>query len=135
VLSFDFEPYDGQPILTIRRSGRQVMNDNSVGYEEVCIGFTIGQIIINVNIDTDELEVSELGSEIDETAPSSFADIPELADCIGQELGWCWEARNYRGYWDAFCISVSAGPLPDVCFVGLASRIDIRRMSPITAVK
>lgn len=134
MLRFDYDHVDGELIRYVRGSVRQVSSDGTVSYEEVLIGLEKQVMHIQPNVDTDELEVSLADRCTMEARLSTFTDVPELLECVGRALGWCWEARNYRGYWDMFCFSAS-GINPDFCLVGMASTIELKRVTRIIAMK
>jgi len=132
MLKFDYELVEGREIRRVVGTGRQIMNDSSVNYERVAFELEGQCFLIHTNEDTDELEIAlaESGS----LEKEQFLDIPELAECVGKELGWCWEGRNYRGYFDFFAISIR-GPIPDYCFLGIASSVEIGKIASNSAKK
>ena len=92
-------------------------------------------IRISVNGDTDELIVTLESTVLpidDEPFDLPWINVAPLATLVGHKLGWSWIGRNSQGYLDAFTIAID-GIDPDYMFVGLASAVDIRKITQIRA--
>jgi hypothetical protein len=130
LIDFDFDLVQDQIIRDVRGCSRAVLNDQSLQYDQVVLVLERHALAITVNQDTDELLV-RLCIVSEATYDVALVDIPELQDCVGKHLGWCWEGRNSQGYWDMFTVSVS-GIEPNFCFVGMASSVHLRRVRAIS---
>jgi hypothetical protein len=122
MLQFDYDEAHGRRTTAVlgRREG-------AAGWQEIAVVIKGHALMLRVDPDTDELAV-EL-----EAAPETtdgWLAVADLSDFVGSELGWCWVGRNYLGYLDMFTLSFF-GLEPQVCFVGEAATIRIRRILPI----
>jgi hypothetical protein len=96
--------------------------------EKVAVCLERTTLLISTNEDTDEivLKVSEDRRAI--LGPARrWKSIASLTKYVGKELGWCWTARNYRGYADLFILSFD-GIEPEIVFCGIASSLWIYKM-------
>jgi hypothetical protein len=130
MLTFDYETVHCEKVEAVTGFEKQVMNDGSVHYERILIRLASASIAIDVNQDTDELIVSLIQNNALSPEEAGYAEVPELGGLVGRELGWCWEGRNYRGYYDFFSLSVNT-LYPDFGFVGIGSSIQLHRISKI----
>ncbi|WP_294269728.1 DUF6334 family protein [uncultured Sphingomonas sp.] len=121
MLRFDYDEVHGQ--IATALLGRR---DGAVGWRDVAVVIGDRAVMVRVDVDTDEIAVElEVAPDVDD----GWQAIPELSDYVGTELGWCWLGRNYRGYLDMFTLSFS-GLEPQVCFVGEAAIVSIKRLLP-----
>lgn len=128
-MDFDYDLIHGQAIRSVHGRGRQVTNENSVHYEDIRIAVDAHTLVLGVNLDTDEIIVSLTQ---DARSEPDWGDVPELQDLVGRRLGWCWEARNNQGYRDCFMLAFEDNAVvPKVCFTGLASSIEIGKISSL----
>jgi len=132
MLDFDYELIVSQTIQAVLGVGRQVINDQSVHYDRIGIKLSAHTVLIDVDENTDEIRISATDNEKFAADEVVFSDIPELNACVGKELGWCWEGTNSQGYQDTFSISVS-GIEPDYCFVGIASAVQLNKITRIVS--
>ena len=120
MLQFDYEEVLAQTVTAVLGLG-----DGSAGWQSIAIVTSERALLIRVDADTDELTVNL------EPAPAvseHWQSVELIADAVGLELGWCWIACNYLGYLDMFTISFS-GLEPQVCFVGEAAKVIVRRIA------
>lgn len=121
MLRFDYDEVHGQ--IATALLGRR---DGAAGWRDVAVVLGDRAVMVRVDVDTDEIAVElEVAPGVDD----GWQAIPELSDYVGTELGWCWLGRNYRGYLDMFTLSFS-GLEPQVCFVGEAAIVSIKRFLP-----
>jgi hypothetical protein len=126
-LNFDYELLHEQRLASIMGYGAKAAKGGiNVGKVAVCLERTT--LLISIDEDTDEivLSVSEdkrsmLGS------PRSWKNLAPLAKYVGKKLGWCWTARNYKGYSDLFILSFH-GIEPQIMFCGIASSLWVYKM-------
>lgn len=92
-------------------------------------------VILSIDIDTDQLSVANqpLGS----VEGVKWVALEDLQFVVGLPLGWCWEARNYRGYLDGFLLAfgdvVPDALQPSCMFLGEASQISILKFAEMRA--
>lgn len=119
MLQFDYDEVDGQVMTAVlgRREG-------AAGWQDIAVVIGERALMLRVDPDTDEIAVHlEAAPEVD----NGWLAIAALSDFVGLVLGWCWVGRNYRGYLDMFTLSF-AGLEPQVCFIGEAATISVRRI-------
>ncbi len=119
MLQFDYEKVREKLIISVRG-----FSDGLGGWEAIAIETSEGALLIRIDVDTDELSVN---LEPTPDVGAYWLPVGDLASAVGLRLGWCWIGRNYLGYLDMFTLSFS-GLEPQVCFVGEASQITIRRI-------
>lgn len=120
MLLFDYEKARAQVVTAVLG-----LEDGPAGWQSIAIVTSERAILIRLDADTDELTVS---SEPAPDVGKGWSPIDALASAIRSELGWCWVGRNYLGYLDMFTLSFS-GLEPQVCFVGEASNVTVRRIA------
>ena len=121
MLQFDYEEVLGRTVTAVLGS-----TDGSARWTSVAIVFNELALILEVNTDTDEISVNLRAAP---TESRAWVPVAGLGYAVGSPLGWCWMGRNYLGYLDMFTLSFDALQ-PQVCFVGEASRLTIRAISP-----
>ncbi|MGD0867843.1 MAG: DUF6334 family protein, partial [Rhizomicrobium sp.] len=77
---------------------------------------------------TDEIIATLESLPLGEDTP--WTEIASLSRLAGQELGWCWIGRNYRGYLDMFTISFG-GIDPSWTFVAAGSELECKQIVSI----
>lgn len=118
-LSFDYELLHGQRVVSIRGRELQRSQNGFAACEEVAICLERDALIISVNVDTDEI-ILRKEDDLASLSSDQWQDLEMLSKYIGQDLGWCWVGRNYRGYADLFLLSFEAVE-PHLAFCGAAS--------------
>jgi hypothetical protein len=121
MLQFDYDLARGRVVTAVLGS-----DAGSGALDSLAVVTAESALVLRVHPDTDELIVDF------EPAPvlgGQWRAVDELSSIKGSELGWCWVGRNYLGYLDMFTLSFS-GLDPQYCFMGEASNITIRRLSP-----
>jgi hypothetical protein len=134
MLHFDWKDVDGEVIKAVLGQPCYYEEGDGVSWWRTAIVLKHAAIMIDVNNDTDEIVVTlERGELPRGEAPLDEAWIPleALSSLVGRKLGWSWNACNSRGYLDAFMIAVD-GIDPDWMFVGIASRVPIRKIELVT---
>jgi hypothetical protein len=127
-LNFDYELLHGQRIVAIRASGiKTFASDASTVCDEVAICLTDSALVVSVDLDTDQIKLQRIDDPEALAGLSAWDTFELLQDYVGQELGWCWVGRNYRGYADTFVMSF-AGIEPQVALVGAASTLLFYKM-------
>ncbi len=121
MLQFDYDEVHGHVVTAVLGQREEAAN-----WQDIAVLLGSRALMLRVDPDTDEIAVHlEAAPEMD----SGWLAVAELSDVVGLELGWCWEGRNYRGYLDMFALSFS-GLEPQVCFLGEAATISVRRIQP-----
>jgi hypothetical protein len=129
-LNFDYDLLHAQRLVSIMGCGAKVAKDG-LKVDKVAVCLQRSTLLISVNEDTDEivLKVSEDKRAI--LGPARrWKSLEPLTQYVGKELGWCWTARNYKGYADLFILSFH-GIEPQIVFCGIASSLWIYRMKRI----
>jgi hypothetical protein len=129
-LNFDYDLVLGQRVASIMGCGTKVGKDG-INVDKVAVCMERSTLLISIDGDTDEivLKVSEDRRAI--LAPARrWKSFKPLAKYVGKELGWCWTARNYKGYDDLFILSFH-GIEPQIVFCGIASSLWIYMMKRI----
>jgi Family of unknown function (DUF6334) len=129
-LNFDYDLVLGQRVASIMGCGTKVGKDG-INVDKVAVCMERSTLLISIDGDTDEivLKVSEDRRAI--LAPArSWKSFEPLATYVGKELGWCWRARNYKGYDDSFILSFH-GIEPQIVFCAIASSLWIYMMKRI----
>jgi hypothetical protein len=101
---------------------------NGIKVEKVAVCLERTTLLISVNEDTDEivLKVSEDRRAV--LGPARrWKSLEPLTRYVGKKLGWCWTARNYRGYSDLFILSFDVIE-PQIVFCAIASFLYIYKM-------
>ena len=95
-LQFDWEQVDGKTVTAALGQFSEFG-----GCEAAALVVGSRAIKLTIAIETDELIIRLV------RAPTggSWRPIEALAFGVGKTLGWCWEFRNYRGYWDGFAVA------------------------------
>jgi uncharacterized protein DUF6334 len=126
-LNFDYDLLHEQRLASIMGYGAKAAK-GGINVDKVAVCLERTTLLISIDEDTDEivLTVSEdkrslLGSS------RSWKSLAPLTKYVGKELGWCWTARNYKGYSDLFILSFH-GIEPQVMFCGIASGLWIYKM-------
>jgi hypothetical protein len=126
-LNFDYDLLHGQRLASITGCGAKAAK-GGVKVERVAIGLERTALVISINEDTDEIVLK--ASQAKRTLLGSsrrWKSLAPLTKYVGKELGWCWTARNYKGYADLFILSFQ-GIEPQIVFCGIASNLWIYRM-------
>lgn len=98
--SFDWETVEDQ--LVTAAMGRI---DLGVG-GFTAIALVLGQAAVTVSVDEAHDQLSLDYGPFHPPADEIWGPLDSLAELVGKPLGWCWEARNHRGYLDGFMIAV-----------------------------
>jgi hypothetical protein len=88
---------------------------------------TDGALVVSVDLDTDQIKLRRIDDPEALSGLSAWDTFELLQGYVGQELGWCWVGRNYRGYADTFVMSF-AGIEPQIALVGAASTLLFYKM-------
>jgi hypothetical protein len=120
ILKFDYAAVEGETVTAVLGQA-----DGNGNWWSVAILLGSRALVLRVDADSDQISVAL------EAAPegADWATVEPMHFAIGSELGWCWIGRNYRGYLDMFTVSFS-GLEPQFLFIGMASAIQLRRVSP-----
>ena len=129
-LNFDWESVHGQRVLSIEGTNLQLDPVARSQCKDLALHLEQGVIHVCVNTDTDEVIVRAFPDAGSLDVSKEWKNIDALKEYVGYELGWCWIARNYLGYADAFMLSF-AGVEPEVALVGMASSLQIYRLTRI----
>ena len=129
-LSFDWEEVEQEPISAVLAKGAMRLTNGALSCEEVAFVLTGKAIVLRVNADTDEVLVSLENGLVVEN--DGWLQLDQFADIVSRTLGWCWLARNYRGYVDTFTLAVD-GISPSFSFIGEGASLWCARVTPIAA--
>jgi hypothetical protein len=121
MLQFDYDLARGRVVTAVLGS-----DAGSGAWDSLAVVTAESALVLRVHPDTDELIVDFTPAPV---LGGQWRAVDELSSTKGSELGWCWVGRNYLGYLDMFTLSFS-GLDPQYCFMGEASNITIRRLSP-----
>jgi hypothetical protein len=129
-LSFDWEEVEQEPIAAVLGKGAMRLTNGELSCEEVAFVLTGKAIVLRVNTDTDEVLVSLENGLVG--GNDGWLPLDQFADMVSRNLGWCWLARNYRGYVDTFTLALD-GISPSFSFIGEGSSLRCTRVTPIAA--
>jgi hypothetical protein len=136
MLHFDWEEEEIHGATIIGVMGQpDYLPNGDISWWRLAILLGDKAIRISVNNDTDELIVTLESTVLPiegEPLDLPWINVAPLAALVGRELGWCWIGRNSQGYLDAFTIAID-GIDPDYMFVGIASSVDIRKITCLRA--
>lgn len=129
-LPFDWEEVEQQPITAVLAKGAMRLTNGDLSCDEVAFLLTDKALVLRVNADTDEVRVSlENGLVV---GNDGWLPLDQLAHIVSRSLGWCWLARNYRGYVDTFTVAID-GISPSFSFIGEGSSLWCARVTPVAA--
>ena len=130
LLSFDYDSLQGQRVVSIMGcAARQTKEGMKVN--QVALILERATLLISVHEDTDEiiLRASEDGRAIMGSS-RKWRKLTPLSKYTAKKVGWCWTARNDRGYGDLFILSFR-GIEPEIVFCGIASSLWIYKVKRI----
>jgi hypothetical protein len=130
LLRFDWKEVDWQVVSAVLGQSETTLNDGTLGWDAIALVVDDRAVTLTVNIDTDELIVSQ--GPLPTGEGERWSDIAALEDIVGHKIGWCWTAKNSQGYFDAFAIAFD-GIEPNYLFVGIASSIHCSRILPLAS--
>jgi hypothetical protein len=120
----------------------QIMNDGSLSCDLIVIQTGRYEIVVSVNIDTDEILVElDDGTLKFEHNPfqvgfrEKLIDIEPAVQLAGKHLGWAWRLTNQQGYSDGLLFALGT-VVPDalepaIALIGEGSSISVLTMSPL----
>lgn len=128
-LNFDWELVDGSTVVAAIGRNERRMDDEAFAWDEIAIVLAENAIILSVNDDTDEVIVNLSAVP----TGKDWLDVAPLNRFVSEQLGWCWEVTNYRGYSDGFMVAfgdVLPNALhPKLTFFGEGSAITCLQMT------
>jgi hypothetical protein len=127
---FDYELLNGQRVESIIGLG---VDSGKAGLnaEQVAICLERETLLISVNPSTDEIVLESSSDRDTLLGPARrWVSVASLSQYVGNELGWSWMARNYRGYSDLFILSFDV-LTPQIAFCGAATSLWIYEMRKI----
>lgn len=122
LLSFDYDSLQGQRVESIMGCGaRQTKEGMKV--KEVALVLERTTLLISVNEDTDEIILRASEDRLAIMGSSrKWRKLTPLSRYTAKKVGWCWTARNDRGYGDLFILSFR-GIEPEIVFCAIASSL------------
>lgn len=129
-LPFDWEQVEQEPIRAVLARGALRLSNGDLACDEIALVVECGAIILSVNPEIDEVIVSLERAFV--AGNQDWHPLEQMADVVSHALGWCWLARNCRGYVDSFTLGLD-GIDPSLSFIALGSRLWCARVTPISA--
>ncbi|MDG2534490.1 DUF6334 family protein [Sphingomonas sp. HITSZ_GF] len=131
MLQFDYATVHGHTVTAVLGETRY----GAPGWWAIAIQLGSTAIVLRVDEDSDEIialldEEPLARNDRKPLTTARWEPVAALAEAIGSTLGWCWIGRNYLGYLDMFTLSFD-GLEPQFCFVGVASQVEIKRITAI----
>ena len=110
--------------------------------ESAVLQFDDINYIINVNVDTDEVEILferqphvfiQAQSKVDNITIIKLSELPDnpLNSLLGATLTWVWTMTNHQGYSDGIQFQFDTKSSKTIQFVAIASRLDIKFLTAI----
>lgn len=119
-------------------------NDSEDPYwtESVVLKFQNINYIINVNVDTDEVEIlfeKDTQMFIQAQSKTENISIIKISDhqnnllfsLLGKTLTWVWTMTNNQGYFDGIQFQFDTKASQTIQFMAIASRLDIKLLTTI----
>lgn len=129
-VSFDWEEIEEEPITAVLAQGAMRLTNGDLACDAIALVLGSRAIVLRVSLDTDEVIVSlenAFTPEVEDWRP-----LEQLAEVVSRTVGWCWLARNYRGYVDTFTLGLD-GIDPSLSFIGVGATLWCTRVTPIAA--